>query len=153
MICPDMIRTERKETMYANINLEGRVVNDPEIKTGKGDRKYITFRIVVNRQYGEQQTASFFTCNCNDQVADRIEKGGVKKGSLIHVSGSLTLRDYTDRDGNLRTSADIGVQDWQYAGTKPKSDDHVQGAKSESSEAPGKIHPEQSIDSEDELPL
>lgn len=152
-----MIRTERKATVYANINLEGRVVNDPEIKTGKGDKKYVTFRIVVNRQYGEQQLASFFTCTGNEQVAGRIEKGAIKKGSLIHVSGSLSLRDYTDRDGNLRTSADIGIQDWHYAGAKPKTDDQAGGGGSSNQtaagETPGTINPEQCIDDEGDLPL
>ena len=31
--------------MYANLNLEGRIVSDPEFRTGKGNREYCTFGI------------------------------------------------------------------------------------------------------------
>ena len=44
--------------MHATIIMEGRLVTDPEIKSGKnGD--YCTFRFVVNTKYGNQDNASF----------------------------------------------------------------------------------------------
>ena len=34
--------------MYAIVNLEGRLVSDPEIKTGHNNREFCTFRVAVN---------------------------------------------------------------------------------------------------------
>ena len=137
--------------MYANINMEGRVVNAPEIKTGKGNRKFVTFRMVVNQKYGEQEIASFYNCTGNEQLAERMEKAGVKKGRLIHVDGNISLREYTGNDGVTRISADVGVLDWHYTGAKPKADGETD--KAEASGTAGTINPEVTIGDDEELPL
>ena len=59
--------------MYAEINMEGRVVNDPEFKTGKNG-EYCTFRMVVNQKLGPQENASFYNCTGNEMIANRIKK-------------------------------------------------------------------------------
>lgn len=94
--------------MYAEINMEGRVVNDPEFKTGKNG-EYCTFRMVVNQKLGPQENASFYNCTGNEMIANRIKKAGVKKGRLIHINGEQTLRPYTDREGVERMSADTAM--------------------------------------------
>ena len=53
--------------MHATIIMEGRLVTDPEIKSGKnGD--YCTFRFVVNTKYGNQDNASFFNCTASTWI-------------------------------------------------------------------------------------
>ena len=44
------------------------------------------------------------------------------KGSMIVVSGRLQIRDYTDRDGNRRTAAEV-VADNVYFGESKRRDD------------------------------
>ncbi len=44
---------------YAELNLEGRLVNEPEFRTGKDNQEYVTFRVAVNQQFGSQEYASF----------------------------------------------------------------------------------------------
>ena len=140
--------------MYANVNLEGRVVNDPEIKTGKGDKKFVSFRIVVNQKYGEQEIASFFNCTGSELLAERLNKAGVKKGRLIHVNGNLSLREYTGNDGNQHLSADIGILDWHYTGTKPKTDgENADNAAPAQAATAGSVNPEQTIGDDEELPI
>ena len=39
---------------YAELNLEGRLVNEPEFRTGKDNQEYVTFRVAVNQQFGSQ---------------------------------------------------------------------------------------------------
>ena len=138
--------------MFANINLEGRVVNDPEIKTGKGDKKFVTFRIAVNQRYGEQELASFYNCTGSEQMAERLNKAGVKKGRLIHVSGNLSLREYTGSDGKQHLSADIGVLDWHFTGTKPKGEGDGASTGAGTQET-GSVNPEQTIGDDEELPI
>ena len=40
---------------YAELNLEGRLVNEPEFRTGKDNQEYVTFRVAVNQQFGSQE--------------------------------------------------------------------------------------------------
>ena len=77
--------------MHATIIMEGRLVTDPEIKSGKnGD--YCTFRFVVNTKYGNQDNASFFNCTASEYIANRMQKAGIKKGRLIEIIGNLNRK-------------------------------------------------------------
>lgn len=103
---------------YANINLEGRLVGAPEYKTGKEGKTYVTFTVAVNQHFGPQENASFFNCTGSEFVANRIRKGGLEKGQLIHIAGNLTFREYETQSGAKRMSADVGILDWHYVGSK-----------------------------------
>ena len=108
--------------MHATIIMEGRLVNDPEHKTGKnGD--YCIFRFVVNTKHGNQDIASFYNCTANEYIANRMKKAGIKKGRMIEIIGNLALRPYATDDGNKQISADVSVLEWHFTGSKPKSDD------------------------------
>ena len=105
--------------MHATIIMEGRLVTDPEIKSGKnGD--YCTFRFVVNTKYGNQDNASFFNCTASEYIANRMQKAGIKKGRLIEIIGNLNLRPYETDEGIRQISADVGVLEWHFTGSKPK---------------------------------
>ena len=94
--------------MHATIIMEGRLVTDPEIKSGKnGD--YCTFRFVVNTKYGNQDNASFFNCTASEYIANRMQKAGIKKGRLIEIIGNLNLRPYETDEGIRQISADVSV--------------------------------------------
>lgn len=94
--------------MHATIIMEGRLVNDPEHKTGKnGD--YCIFRFVVNTKHGNQDIASFYNCTANEYIANRMKKAGIKKGRMIEIIGNLALRPYATDDGNKQISADVSV--------------------------------------------
>ena len=108
--------------MHATIIMEGRLVTDPEIKSGKnGD--YCTFRFVVNTKYGNQDNASFFNCTASEYIANRMQKAGIKKGRLIEIIGNLNLRPYETDEGIRQISADVGVLEWHFTGSKPKGDE------------------------------
>ena len=140
--------------MYANLNLEGRIVSDPEFRTGKGDREYCTFGIVVNEQYGGQEIASFYNCSGNDQIASRIRKANLSKGRMIHITGKLTLREYQTRNNETRLSADVGILDWNFTGSKPKSDDASKNPTAiPNSAGNGTVNEEQYIGEADDLPI
>ena len=115
--------------MHATIIMEGRLVTDPEIKSGKnGD--YCTFRFVVNTKYGNQDNASFFNCTASEYIANRMRQ----------------------------ISADVGVLEWHFTGSKPKGDeaDSSQGTAKTAQKSTGKVRPEQTIpsgDDDDDLPL
>lgn len=137
---------------YANINLEGRLVGDPEFRVGSGDREYCTFRVAVNQQFGAQENASFYNCTGNEAMASRIRKAGLAKGRLIHVNGELMLKEYKTRDQETRMSADVSINNWHFVGAKPKTDEQKDaGAPAPSQQGP--VNQETYVGDEDDLPL
>ena len=138
---------------FANINLVGRIVSDPEMKAGKGEKKFCTFRVAVNHRFGAQESTSFFNCTGNETMGDRIQKAGLTKGRLVHISGSFSLREFKDRDGNIRTSADIGVHDWHYIDAKPKNDASGQQVAPPKFPSAGVVHKEEYLSMDDDLPI
>ena len=140
---------------FANLNMEGRLVNDPEYKVGKENREFCTFRIAVNQQFGAQENTSFFNCTGSEGIANRMRKAQVTKGRMIHINGNLTLREYKNRDGVTCMSADVGILDWHYVGGKPKdADNSAPVAGAYPGTAQGTIRQEQYIGADDdELPL
>lgn len=135
---------------YAIVSMEGRVVNEPEFKTGKENREFCTFRFVVNQQLGAQENASFYNCTGNEAMSNRIKKAGLAKGRMIHVVGRQTIREYKDREGTTKTSVDIGILDWSYVGAKPKGEDQ---APNQAKPNTGTMHEEEYIGDPDDLPL
>ena len=140
---------------FANLNLMGRLVGDPEFKTGKENREFCTFSVAVNQQFGAQENTSFYNCTGNELIARRVRNAGLCKGRMIHISGNLTLREYKTQGGETRMSADVGILDWHFVGSKPKSEEQQgQTPANHSSNKPGKVHQEQYIgDDDDELPI
>lgn len=144
--------------MHATIIMEGRLVNDPEVKTGKnGD--YCTFRFVVNTKYGGQDIASFYNCMGSEYIANRMKKAGIKKGRMIEIIGNLNLRPYENDEGIKQISPDVSILEWHFTGSKPMSDD-ADASQSDPKPAPkgtGKVHQEQTIptgdDDDDDLPI
>lgn len=138
--------------MYAIVNLEGRLVADPEFRVGKEDREYCTLRLAVNQRLGPQDNTTFYSCTGSEFISKRLKKAELTKGRPLHIIGNLTIREYTDRNGVTRTSADVGIMDWHFVGAKPKeqSDDPSPTAPANT----GKIADEVTIPGDDdELPL
>lgn len=136
----------------ATINLIGRVVNEPEIREGKDQRKFVTFRLAVNNQFGASETAAFYNCTGNEFMANRVRKAGLKKGRLIYVTGFFNPREYQTKNGEVRMSLDVGLYDWVYTGGKPKSEEDSAAA-APNNQPKGVVHPESTIGDEDDLPL
>ena len=104
--------------MLNHIVLMGRLTRDPELRYTQSQVPVATFRIAVDRDFGGRDGAEKQT-DFIDVVAWRSTGEFVSKyftkGSMAVVSGRLQLRDWTDRDGNKRTSAEV-VADNVYFG-------------------------------------
>lgn len=81
--------------MFTQITLMGRVTADLEIQTSAGGTDYIQFNVAVNKGYGEQEHANFYQCVLFGKATERISKAGVKKGSLLFITGDLDLVEFT----------------------------------------------------------
>ena len=118
--------------MLNHIVLMGRLTRDPELRYTASNVPVASFTVAVDRDFGrgengEKQT-DFINVSAWRQTGEFVSKY-FTKGSMIAVSGRLQIRDYTDRDGNRRTAAEV-VADNVYFGDSKRRDDGDQPARS-----------------------
>ena len=105
--------------MLNRIVIMGRLVRDPELRTTQSGISVTSFTVAVdrdfkNRESGEKST-DFIDVVAWRQTAEFVCKY-FAKGSLAVVEGRLQIRDWKDRDGNNRRSAEV-VADNVYFGS------------------------------------
>ncbi len=111
--------------MLNRIVLMGRLTRDPELRYTQSQLPVVSFRVAVDRDYGgrdggERQT-DFIDCVAWRSTAEFVSKH-FTKGSMIVVSGRLQMREWTDKENNRRTTAEI-VADNVYFGESKRRDD------------------------------
>ena len=111
--------------MLNHIVIMGRLVRDPELRrTGTGVA-VANFRVAVDRDYvpkdGGERKADFIDCFAWRQTGEFISKY-FTKGRMIVVEGRLEMRDWTDKDGNKRTSAEINVANAYFGDSRRDGD-------------------------------
>ena len=111
--------------MLNHITLMGRLVNDPELRRTGSGIAVTTFRIAVDRDFapkdGGERKADFITCVAWRQTGEFISKY-FSKGRMIVVDGRLEMRDWTDKEGNKRTTAEVIVDNAYFGDSKRDSD-------------------------------
>jgi single-strand DNA-binding protein len=88
-----------------SIILMGRTTSDIELKQTQGGKSVSSFSLAVKRPYTKDIT-DFINVVAWDKQAELISKY-IKKGEQICIRGYLTLRSWTDNNGNKRTTAEV----------------------------------------------
>ena len=109
--------------MLNHIVLMGRLTRDPELRYTGSNVPVASFSIAVDRDFGrgengEKQT-DFINVSAWRQTGEFVSKY-FTKGSMIVVSGRLQIRNWNDKDGNKRRSAEV-VADNVYFGESKRS--------------------------------
>ena len=109
--------------MLNKIILMGRLTRDPELrKTGNGTA-VTSFTLAVDRDFksqsGEKET-DFIDVVAWRSTAEFVFKY-FSKGRMAVVEGRLQIRDWTDKDGNKRRSAEV-VADNVYFGDSKRTE-------------------------------
>ena len=104
--------------MLNKIVIMGRLTRDPEMRQTGSGTSVTSFSLAVERDYsgrdgGEKQT-DFIDVVAWRHTAEFVDKY-FAKGDMAAVSGRLQIRDWTDKDGNKRRSAEV-VADNVYFG-------------------------------------
>ena len=115
--------------MLNHIVIMGRLTRDPELRSTTTGVNVASFRIACNRDYsgrgGSEPQTDFVDCVAWRQTGEFVSRN-FTKGKMIIVSGRLQMRDWTDRDGNKRTTAEI-VADNVYFGESKRDSDGQSG--------------------------
>lgn len=125
--------------MLNKIFLMGRLVRDPELRhTGNGTA-VASFSLAVDRDYksqsGERET-DFIDIVAWRSTAEFVSKY-FSKGRMAVVDGRLQIRDWTDKDGAKRRTAEVVADNVYFGDSKrPVSDSDTAAPSGEFTEVP-----------------
>lgn len=109
--------------MLNHITIMGRFVRDPELRRTGSGVAVTSFTLAVDRDYnpkdGGEKEVDFIDCNAWRNTGEFVSKH-FTRGRMAVVSGRLQIRNWTDKDGNKRRSAEV-VADSVYFGDSKKS--------------------------------
>lgn len=110
--------------MLNHITLMGRLTRDPELRRTSSGIAVASFRIAVDRDIapkdGGERKTDFIDCIAWRQTGEFISKY-FAKGRMIVVDGRLEMRDWTDKNGNKRTSAEVVIESAYFGDSKQES--------------------------------
>ena len=111
--------------------LMGRMTRDPELRHTQTGTPVASFTLAVDRGFtpkdgGERQT-DFIDIVAWRGTAEFVSKFFVK-GQLTAVTGKLQIRDWTDKDGNKRRSAEVVADNVYFTGDKRGGGDGATGS-------------------------
>ena len=111
--------------MLNHIVIMGRLAQDPELRHTQTGTPVATFRLAVDRDFKDKNTGERAT-DWIDVVAWRgtgeFVSRYLAKGRLAVVEGRLQMREWTDKEGNRRTTAEV-VADNVYFGDSRRDGD------------------------------
>ena len=111
--------------MLNHIVIMGRLTRDPELRRTGSGIAVASFSVAVDRDFGgrdgSERETDFIDCVAWRQTGEFVSKY-FTKGSMIVVSGRLQIRNWVDKDGGRRRSAEV-VADNVYFGESKRSSD------------------------------
>ena len=112
--------------MLNHIVIMGRLARDPELRHTQSGTPVATFRMAVDRDFRDKTTGERAT-DWIDVVAWRgtgeFVSRYLAKGRMAVVEGRLQMRDWTDKDGNRRTSAEVVAENVYFADSRRNNGD------------------------------
>ena len=114
--------------MLNRIIVMGRMTRDPELRRTNSGTAVASFSLAVDRdsksQSGEKKT-DFIDIVAWRNTAEFVSKY-FSKGRMAVVEGRLQLRDWTDKEGNKRRTAEIVADSVYFGDSKRDGGDTVQ---------------------------
>lgn len=108
--------------MLNHITIMGRLTRDPELRRTQSGVAVASFTLAVDRDFksqsGEKET-DFIDCVAWKTTAEFVSKY-FAKGRMAVVEGRLQLRDWTDKDGGKRRSAEVVAGSVYFGDAKPE---------------------------------
>ncbi len=119
--------------MLNRIILMGRLTRDPELRRTQSGVAVASFSLAVDRDFADKSTGTRAT-DFIDIVAWRGTAEFVSKyfskGRMAVVEGRLQIRDWQDRDGNKRRSAEVVADNIYFGESRRDSDGGSYGNRS-----------------------
>lgn len=105
-----------------NIVLLGRLTKDADIRSTQSGKVVASFTLAVDRPYTQngKKEADFIACQIWGKSAEVLGKS-VHKGQRVLLEGRLQIRQYTDKNGNKRTAAEVITDRFEFIERKEQT--------------------------------
>lgn len=106
--------------MLNRITLMGRLTRDPELRHTQSGNSVASFTLACDRDYaaqGAEKETDFIDVVAWRNTADFVSKY-FSKGRMAVVSGRLQIRNWEDKDGNKRKTAEIVAESVYFGDSK-----------------------------------
>jgi single-strand DNA-binding protein len=132
-----------------HIVIMGRMTRDPELRQTPSGIPVASFTLAVDRSFtprdgGERQT-DFIDVVAWRNTAEFVSKYFIK-GQMAAVVGRLQIRDWTDKDGNKRRSAEVMADNIYFTESKKSREASFGHLESKGDYKPGFATPVESSD-------
>ena len=111
--------------MLNRIILMGRLTRDPELRHTQSGTSVASFSLAVDRDFksrdGGERATDFIDIVAWRSTAEFVAKY-FTKGRMAVVEGRLQIRDWTDRDGGKRRSAEVVAENIYFGDSKRDGD-------------------------------
>lgn len=98
-----------------SISIAGQLGKDAEQRFLPNGDAVASFSVADSQ--GKDKPAIWWNCSLFGKRAEALTQY-LTKGQAVTVSGNVTQREYTDKDGNKRTAMDVRVNDIALQGSK-----------------------------------
>lgn len=117
--------------MLNSISIMGRLSSDPQLRRTASGKAVASFSVACERDFKNQQTGEkevdFIECVAWGGTAEMVEKY-FHKGQMAVATGRLQLRDWTDKNGQKRRTAEILINSVYFCGSKENGSQANSGA-------------------------
>ena len=111
--------------MLNHITIMGRLTRDPELRRTGSGIAVASFTVACDRDFapkdGGERGCDFIDCVAWRQTGEFVSKY-FTKGSMAVVSGRLQIRDWNDKEGNKRRTAEIVADNVYFGSSKRDSE-------------------------------
>lgn len=106
-----------------NIVLLGRLTKDADIRSTQSGKVVASFTLAVDRPYTQngKREVDFIACQIWGKSAEVLGKS-VHRGQRILLEGRLQIRQYTDKNGNKRTAAEVVADRFEFIERKEQTE-------------------------------
>lgn len=146
---------------FNKITIVGYLGRDPELRYTPSGTAVCDFSIATSERKGRRdggdtdEITTWFRVSLWGKQAE-LANQYLTKGRQVYIEGRLSQREYTDREGNKRTSLEVNGTDMQFIGSR--GDEMAAGASGGNrgaSQAPSRENPPPANDTigDDDIPF
>lgn len=103
--------------MSTPVTLTGRLTKDPELAFSQAGKAYARFTIVTDQRVlnkttneWESQNSTFWNCTAFGALGENVAES-LTKGLAVIATGRASQEDWTDKQGNKRTSIKVVIDE------------------------------------------
>jgi len=111
----------------------GRLARDCETRFTQSGMAICSFSVAVDYGYGDNKGTNWIRCSLFGKRAEGKLPQYLVKGTQVAISGELRVNEYTDKDGNKRTSVECNADSLDLIGGRSEGSGQGGGGSSSNS--------------------